>query len=610
MRVSALANHWRSIGRLWVCLSACLLFSLSPCRLFSQAPGPFTATDSVIDSPMYKIPDLPVPQVIPTFPKGALELWLRALERPEADLKIKAADAFALAQRRGFKEVDAAVASLVKALDLRDQHPGVRLALARALITMDARGAAPNLFRQLPAGGSDLRQLIEPALARWDYAPARALWLERLGDPAVTERSLVLAIQGLAAVREGKAADRLRALILAERLSGPLRLEAAAALAALRSDGLEVDAEKLAADAAPRGVPLRLAAATLLRQHRSARAIEILQRLGADPEPAVAAVASARLIEIDPELMVPSLARLLASPDSTLRSFAVAVLLKKPSAKHLGLLADRLDDVHPDVRGQARSALVALARTKEWHAPSIAQATRMLATEEWRALEQATIVLTLLDHKPTVKRLVELLDMSKHNRPEVFITAGWGLRKLNVPEMLPIVAGHVQQTYERLMSNKVNEPQLAIIDYQLSQLNQFIGQQKYAPADAALRLFVAKRSDRPMYEARAAAIWALGMIHEGQNVPPLATALVERFNDTSSIPPEDLRVRLMSALTLGRMRSKEALPSLQKYNPELEWTQEPVSNAGVWAVSQITGAVVPPPKTLRPELLNWFLVPN
>lgn len=559
---------------------------------------------------MYKLPDLPSPQVIPALPKGAIELWLRALERPEADLKVKAADAFALAHRRGHKEASLAIPALLAALDRPEQLPAVRLALANALVTLDARAAAPSLFRELSTGDADLRSLVEPALARWDYAPARKLWLDRLGESAVPEQHVVLAMRGLAAVREAKAGDRLREMALSERLSGPLRLEAAAALAALRSEGLEADAEKLAANAGPRALPLRLAAATLLRRHQSPRAVEILQRLGADAEPAVAAMAITRLIEIDPALVVPALDRLLAHADSNLRSLAATVLFKKPSDSHLALLADLLDDVHPDVRVQARRALVDLAKAKEWRAISIAVASRMLQTDHWRALEQATIVLTQLDHKPAAQRFLELLDIRQSSRAEVYITAAWGLRKLDIPETLPAITQHAAKTYERFLASKSHQPPLALIDHHLSQLNQFIGQRKYAAAEPALRAFVPKRADRPMVEARAAAIWALGMIHEGKVVADLASALEERLLEETKIPPEDMRVRMMSAVTIGRMRTKDSLPSLRKFGIELEWRDSLIANACVWAISQITGEAVPPPKTLRPAPRDWFLVPD
>ncbi len=587
---------------IWLAVCTGLLLALA---------SPVGASDDVIDSPMYKAPDLPVPRVLMVFPEEAKGLWLRALERPEADLRCKAAHAIALAHRRGLKGLETTIAALRAALDRPDQHPTVRLAVAQALITLEAREAAPSLFRQAQSGGSALRNLIEPALARWDYRPARALWLKRLHESATPQWSLVLAIQGLAAVGEEQAADPLREMVLSDRVPGAIRLEAARALGGLHSAGLEKDANRLAADASRRGIVTRLAAASLLHQHRSEEAIRLLQRLTRDSEPAVTALAVAPLVEVDPKLVVPALEHLLASPDAKIRSFGVEVLLRQPTEKRIHLLGDRLDDLHPDVRVKARLSLHELAAKKEFRNQVIAEAERMLATRQWRGLEQATILLTQLDHKPAAGRLVELMIF---DRAEVYVTAAWGLRRLAVPQTLPRVLSYVEAKLRRPPKSRgggtlptvVVDPEM--IDHQLSQLNQFLGQQRYAPADAVLRQFIPRRMGP---EARAAAIWALGLIHEGKTVADLASALEERLNDIGPPPPpEDFRVRWMSAITLGRLKAKDALHSLQKYCPVQEPAQDRVHNACGWAVEQITAEAMRPPKTIAKTQHDWFLVPH
>src|SRR5947209_10113758 len=216
-------------------LSPCLLVSLYPCLLVSLSPCLACAQvfDEVIDSPMYQDPELPVPRLVPVFPEKAKGLWLKALERPEADLRRQAADAITLAHQRGFKGMETTIPALLAALDRPDQHPTVRLAIAKALFSLDARQAAARLLQQAEAGG-DLGDLVEPALAAWTYRPAAALWLARLGDPGATQRGLILAVRGLGAVREEKATDRLRALALSEHTPVALRVEAARALGLLR----------------------------------------------------------------------------------------------------------------------------------------------------------------------------------------------------------------------------------------------------------------------------------------------------------------------------------------------------------------------------------------
>ena len=83
----------------------------------------------------------------------------------------------------------------------------------------------------------------------------------------------------------------------------------------------------------------------------------------------------------------------------------------------------------------------------------------------------------------------------------------------------------------------------------------------------------------------------------------------ERLNDTMSIPPEDLRVRRMVAITLGRMRAKETLPSLRRHFPDGEPSPNMVNNACGWAIGQITGEAMPPPRTFEGKYQDWFLVP-
>src|SRR5262245_21113053 len=323
------------------------------------------AKDPVVDSIMYRDPDLPTSRAVRVFPDRLLQLWLEALERPEKDLKNRVALTIAEAKRRGMKELETAVPHLIRELERPDQDRTVRAAIARAIVALDAKESAPALARAAAAGEPDIYDLVEPALARWDYKPIRAEWLKRLDQPPL-RRPAILAMQGLGAVREDKAAPRLRELALAEETPAAVRLEAARALAVIQTAGLEEDARRLAADTSARGKLNRLLAAALLRQHKGDEAVGQLQNLGRDAEPTVAAVALARLVEIDPKLVLPLLESTLANLDANVRAFGVQVLHRLPSDPHIRLLGDRLSDVHPDVRKQARVALLDLAGKPEW----------------------------------------------------------------------------------------------------------------------------------------------------------------------------------------------------------------------------------------------------
>jgi HEAT repeat protein len=543
--------------------------------------------------------------------------WLRAIERPEADMRCKAAGAVVLAHRRGTKGLESTIAPLRQVVT-KDKRASVQLAAARALVALDARQAAADLFEQARSGSSEMRDVVEPALARWDHRPARAMWLDRLAADAQTPlRSLVLAIRGLAAVGEGKAADRLLELVLSERTPRLIRLESARALAVLRTEGLEKDAEKLGSDNVG-----RLLAVSLLGRHKSKESIRLLQlwikeppRGGLagnkiDPEPAVVALAAGRLIEIDPNLVVPALPYLLGHDDARLRSLAVEVLFRLPTPKHLAALVEKWDDPDPVVRGKARRALHDLALKKELRQPIITLATKTLATGNARSLEQAAILLVGLDHKPAAARLVELLSF---DRPEVFVTAAWGLRKLAVAETLSAILAHVKAEHGRLRAGEKAPGREKVsfewVDHQVSQLIQLLGRQTYAPADAVLRQFIPRGAKGDIQESRAAAIWALGLLHEDKVVSAVATALTARLEDSTSIPPEDMRVRRMSAITLGRMKAKTATAALRRFFTAGEPSFDVINNACGWALGRITGKAMPAPKTIHRGILEGFLVP-
>ena len=170
-----------------------------------------TATGSAargedLDSVMYSDPAVSLPRTVKTYPKGLAELWLTALDRPEREFKCRAALAIASAHESGMAGLDKAVGPLIKVLEQHDQHPAVQVSAIRALVALDARGSAPIFLRLAQSGDPELRDIVEAALARWDYRPARDFWIERLDQPPPYGRALLTAIRGLMTVREERAA--------------------------------------------------------------------------------------------------------------------------------------------------------------------------------------------------------------------------------------------------------------------------------------------------------------------------------------------------------------------------------------------------------------------
>jgi HEAT repeat protein len=595
-----------------------VVFVLAPCQAARSAEDP-------LDSPMYRDPEVRPARVVKTYPDGLRELWLAALQRPGADLPSQAAQAIAAAHAGGMPGLAAAAGPLTAALDRPDAHPVVRLAAAKALVALGARAAAPSLLKHARDGDAEFRAAVEPALARWDYPPARDVWLDRLGRPESSGRSLLLAVQGLAAVREEKAAPRLRGLVLSPDTPAGVRLEAARGLAVIRPAGSESDAKALAADPSPRGLAARLAAASLLARHEGEDAIGLLRGFARDTEPAVAAIAVARLAELDPRLLLAVLDPVLASPDAGVRAAGVAALAKEPSAARVGRLGDLLADPHPDVRAAARRALGGLAGRADLREPVIARGMAALAAADWRGQEQAALLLARLGHKPAAGRLVALLTAS---RPEVFVAAARGLRVLAAADTLPAVLAHVRDRHQDLLRDgrpyRQQGPTAAAVDEHLAQLVQLLGRAGYRPADATLRRLVPRYSragvpgqaaQAPALspvggEARAAAVWALGRLHEGKPAADLVGLIEGRLTGDPGMGLDDERVRRMAAVALGRMKAAAALPALEAHALGDRPTTDVVANACRWAAAHLAGRPPPPdPGVVEVIQRDWFLVP-
>ena len=586
-------ERWPDLRSGWI--AAALLALILP-ALSSHAG------DVELDSARYQDPKIELPEPAPAFSPRLKPLWLEALARPETDLKRQAARTIALAHQQGMPDLADTATPLVQALDAPHRHPVVVLAAAHALVVLDARQTADVLFEHATRDGLDMAQLVEPALARWDYRPVRKVWLDRLSAPGTPLRRRVLAIRGLATVGETKALPRLRELALtAPEVPPDVRLEAAQAMGRLRTYGLEEDARRFAADKSPERILDRLIAASLLAAHRGRPAEALLAELALDPEPSVAAIALNRLFEIDPMLVIPVVEATIANGDANVRRLGAEALVAWRTPEAIELLGPMLDDPHPELRVYVRRSLLELASEPALAQPVINEGSKMLATERWGGLEQAAILLVALDHKPAADRLVELLDFP---RPEVFVTAAWGLRRLAVPHTLDAMFDKFRRETENVRSAGGAGEHL---NRQLCQLIEAFGQMQYVQAEPLLREYVPKK---PPFdpECRAAAIWTLGHFHAGRPDQQLVRQFVQRLSDVNSMEPEAESVRVTSAVSLGRMKAESALPTLRRFL-EGESINSRVGYVCAWAIREITGEPIPEFPLQQAWQGGWFLEP-
>lgn len=551
---------------------------------------------------MFRDPQLPLPATEVRFPEGLVDLWDAALKRPEREYRRGAAAAIAEAHQKGLTGLERTIPNLMQLLQQPVQDRSTRLAAVRALVVLDASQAAELLCGALQPADLEMAEWVEPALARWSYAPARTLWLRRLGDEVTLRRMHILAIRGLTALGETEALPRLLALTLDGDVPSAVRLEAALAVGQLQSSGLEATVAAQIVDQSPRALVNRIAAAHMLKSHRGEETQRLLIALTEDPSPAVQAIALRQLLQIDPQLIVPLTTRTLASPDEQVRRLSADALIAVAAAPaHVATLGTILDDPHSGLRSDVRAALVRLAQDPALRNGVIETGRNVLAGDGWRGQEQSILLLVALEDTTIVSRLLSLLENA---RPEVHTAAAWGLCQLQVPESAESIFNVLRTKTQRWQTG---QPQADATDVQLTHLAQALGQLRYAPADSLLRELVPKAAPfPPMY--RAAAIWALGKLHADQPDAELAEQLVGRASDIRSVPPEDTLVRRMAAVAVGRTKVPQTVAGLRGVI-SIETVQSDTGVAAAWAIEQITGEPMPaiPPRLVREDV--WFLVP-
>ncbi len=552
-------------------------------------------TDFLMDSD----PKLNIPDPVMHFSPELKSLWLTALERPEADMQRLAAETIARGHQYGVPDLMEAVPRLESLLLADTSQPATRFAAARALIVLESRNSSDVLFQVSQKYEADLRQLIEPALATWNFAPAIPLWKERLGNSETRPRDLILALRGLAKVREPSAKSALLAIVHDESRSADVRMEAAAAAGQCESSGLEPDAVRLAHHTSKLQLVNSICTCRLLARHDSEAARTLLIELAGHQRSIVATSALNRLLEIDSTLVLPLAETAINHTDPNVRRAGAAAYLQHPTPERIAFVSRLLADTHPDVRREVCENLFRLSDQNELIESIRTIINNLLVQETWQGQEQAALLAGMLKHQPASSRLVELLESP---RAEVGISSAWALRKVAVPETIPAIIDKVSRQTER--RRHVSEPPL---DEQVAHLCEALGVLKANDAESLLVRYIPK--DPFMGEkSRCAAVSALGLIKQEKRDSELEDKLRDRIRDFSDVDPELDTVKEKCAVTLARMKAVELAPQLRGI-AQSDAIGTRLSIALRWAVKDLTGEDLPPVEPPRLPRGNWFLEP-
>lgn len=186
------------------------------------------------------------------------------------------------------------------------------------------------------------------------------------------------------------------------------------------------------------------------------------------------------------------------------------------------------------------------------------------------------------------------------------MTSAWLLHLYPDPAVQDAVRKQLVRN-EEMFNNRALTSGGADIGEQSSYLIQYAGLERLKDMQAFLEPNLSKSAPGGISK-RTAAMWTLGLFHENDPDPDLAKSFLGRVGDRSSLMPEHEAVRRMSAIALGIIRAKSAVPGLQE-----AYTTDPgislIPDSARWSLGMIGE---PLPDALKPyshAVGGWRLNP-
>ncbi|MCA9062096.1 MAG: hypothetical protein KDA96_03530 [Planctomycetaceae bacterium] len=438
----------------------------------------------------------------------------------------------------------------------------VRLACAVALVESDCRDAATEFL--VVAAGTDeaFVSLVDPALAKWEIADAKPIWLERLNDqngPAISGAAFRSACEGLTALNAREALPRFLEIVNNEPLDFSKRSSAAKSVGTLDSAmGITLASTLSAGDERDR----LLAAICLSGPDPVSQ--KALAAMCTDPADSVAAIAWRTLLETAPELLVPHLEIGRSHRDALIRLASAETMFRFINPDYCGWLGDLTGDINIEVRNRARVLLVdAAGQSAELSERVISDASGCIRNPErnWESLEQALVILGQLKAGQFSPDVLPLL---YHERPEVMVTAAWLLHLYPdvtiADQAVALIPDRQQQIRDRRYEGRQQEADLGI---QMAFLFQLAGLTGIRTHQEIMEVSFEK-GEVGGVEKRAAAMWSLGLLYVDVDDSPLIKQFEGRLNDRNPFQPELDPVRQKALLALGFTHATSTVRSVRR----------------------------------------------
>ena len=550
---------------------------------------------------MFLEPRLIPPEIVKTLDSRLVPLFDKTLREIDNDELLETA-AISLARVAQEKLQDITGSSDILVTHL-ESHSSlrVRFACARSLVNGDLEESAAALLR-MDASASDSQRLwIDPALARWKFAPAADVWKRRLAAETETAVAVSLACDGLAALGDPQVSDLVLSVLHGKLLAYEKRKAAARAICVLAPEIALSEAKSLTGGS----VLERLLGVELLSSAKP-EAHARLFSLCADPSDGVASATWTALFRLSPETLITALPAGRSHRDAVIRMIAARMMRLFPDAESAEWLHLLLSDKHLEVRNVAREMLFLVTEEQAPLRDGIivkASDTLKANNEDWQGIEQSLLLLGQLRAAQFSDRCVPLLE---HPRNEVLVTAAWLLHLFPDPAVEVAVRKQLSRN-EEMFRNAASAPVRIDIGEQTSYLFQYAGLMRLKDLQGLMEPDFSKTAPGGTFK-RAAAMWTLGLFHENDPVPDLEKSFLGRMADRLSLPPETFEVRRMSAVALGLMRAKTAVPGLLEAY-QIDYSDSVIPDSARWALGMIGEPLPEPVKAYPIEVGGWKLGP-
>ena len=535
------------------------------------------------------------------------DLWIEAFNHEETELRQELIASMEQVHRAGFDQ--SMHVETIHGLINDDNHHTLNIAIASLLVALDDEPSANLLFDMIRPNQIEISQIVEPALAKWNYAPAIELWRKRLKNDYVRRTHLLLAMDGLGVVGDKESSKKLLEMATNPSEKPSIRLSAARSVGAIGGNDIVGRCIVLANSEVPNSTLNKLCCVAMLANQDSQDTVSLLQELMCDESGAVAGAAWQRIVEIDSENALPFIEQGANNKDPIVRRSVVTTCFEQPNVERVDRLGNMLADRHPDVRVAARAALRRLARgSKQFDAQVRAVGVGAIngTSSQFRGIEQGVILLTELDHKQAAQRVAKLLS---HKNPNVYLTSAWSLRRFNVKGTLEsMLQWATQMKFETGPPGRGPEPPQGPEHDQIAHLFDAFGEANYGAAKPLVRKFVLRGSagtNRRKSNSYSAAITAAGKLYGDEPDAQLVSRLVAVLDNVRDGCPND---RAMAAMAIGRMKATSQLDVLRKYykgGPPVDG----ISYAAAWAIRKLTGEPFPPRKSKSPRAVDFNLTP-